>query len=153
MYSPFLSWITFGWLLGLIFGFMFGKGDPQAPLIVSVLGALLGVVGSFTVLTVHQTGKLNAAKTDHHAIIGALLGTIIGGFMGSSSGLGKTMIAVFNPDLPERDWGAFFGATGGIILGAFFGACLASAIGLLLRLWRSRNTGASRYEASESEKP
>ena len=129
----FLPWLTLGVLLGVLLGIAFGKGDPRAPLFVGAVGALLGFVGFFAVSAVHRAWKIDASKTNYLAIVGALLGALCGGVIGALSGLGRLMISVFNPDLPERDFGAFFGAIGGVVLGALFGACLVSAIAPLLR--------------------
>lgn len=151
MNLQFLPWLTFGALLGVLLGFQFGKGDSQAPLIVGAVGALLGLVGFSAVSAVHRAWKIDASKTDHLAIVGALLGAICGGVIGALSGFGRLMISIFNPDLMERDWGAFFGATGGIVLGAFFGACLASAIAPLLRRRRRRHAETAGHNQSETK--
>ncbi|MDB4756332.1 hypothetical protein OAG56_03085 [Mariniblastus sp.] len=129
----FFSWITFGALVGGLLGFQFSKGKPQGVEMVAVVGALLGLVGFFAVSAVHKAYKLDTSKTDHVAIIGSMLGAICGGVIGAFSGFGRLLISIFNPDLMERDWGAFFGGIGGICLGAFLGACLVSAITPLLR--------------------
>lgn len=135
----FLPWLTLETLLGALLGFQFGKGDLQAPLIVGAVGALLGLVGFSAVAVVHRAWKIDACVTDHLAIVGALLGAICGGVIGALSGLGGPLISIFNPDLPERDVGTFFDASGGIVLGAFFGACLVSAIAPFLRRRRLRH--------------
>jgi len=129
----FLSWLTFGLLLGALLGIAFGKGDLRSPLVLGALGGLLGLVGFAAISAVHRTWKVDASTTDYLAILGALLGAICGGVIGALSGFGGLMISIFNQDLPERDFGAFFGATGGIILGALSGACLVSAIAPLFR--------------------
>ena len=135
----FLSWLTFGLLLGALLGFAFGKGDSRAPLLLGALGALLGLVGFAAVSAVHRTWKVDASATNYLAILGALLGAIVGGVIGALSDFGGLMISIFNQDLPERDFGAFFGATGGIVLGALSGACLVSAIAPLFRRRTTRH--------------
>ncbi len=124
----FLPWLTFGVLLGLLLGIVSGKGDPRAPLFVGAVGAVLGLVGFFAVSALHSALKIDASKTNFFAILGALLGAICGGVVGALSDFGRLMISIFNPDLPEQDFRVFFGATGGVVLGALFGACLVSAI-------------------------
>ena len=135
----FLPWLTFGLLLGLLLGIAFGKGDPRAPLFVGAFGGLLGIVGFCAVSAVHKAWKIDASKTNYLAIPGALLGAICGGVIGALGGFGRLMISIFNPDLPERDFRVFFGATGGIILGALFGACLVSAVAPLFRSRKTRH--------------
>jgi hypothetical protein len=146
----FLPWLIFGVLVGLLLGFQFGKGDSQAPLIVGAVGGFLGLVGFSAVSAVHRAWKIDASKTDYFAILGALLGAICGGVTGALSGIGRLMLSIFNPDLPERDWGAFFGAVGGILLGAFFGACLVSAIAPLLSRRRPRHGESAVHKHSEA---
>ena len=146
----FLPWLTFGSLLGALLGFAVGKGDPQAPLFVGTVGACLGLAGCFVVSAVHKTLKIEASTTDHGAIAGGLVGSSCGAVIGAFSGFGKVMISIFNPDLPVRDWGVFFGATGGVILGALFGACVASAV---LPLLRSDRRLGQECDANEDDEP
>ena len=75
-------------------------------------------------------------KTNTLAILGALIGLFLGGFVGASFGFGRVMIAIFNPHLPEQDFGTIFGSIGGGFLGAFF---LALVGGILQRLFVQRN--------------
>ena len=60
-----------------------------------------------------------AHATSFSALAGAFTGLIFGGFFGAFSGFGRIVIAILNPELPERDFGRSFGATGGGLLGAF----------------------------------
>jgi hypothetical protein len=129
----YLTWLIFGTLVGAVLGVAFGKGDPRAPLFVGVFGALLGFLGFLAVSAISRAWKIDVSKTNYLAIFGGLLGAIGGGVIGALGGFGRLMISIFNPDLPERDWGAFFGATGGIFLGAFTGACLVSVIAIFIR--------------------
>ena len=64
--------------------------------------------------------KRDAQPTNISAILGSLVGLFLGGFVGVRLGFGRVMISIFNPDLPERDFGTLFGAIGGGLLGAFF---------------------------------
>ncbi len=146
----FLPWLTFGVLLGVLLGIAFGKGDARAPLFIGAVGAVLGLVGCSAVSAVHRAWKIDASETNERAIAGALLGAICGGVIGALSSFGKLMISIFNPDLPERDFQAFFGATGGIVLGALFGACLVSAIAPLLSRRRPRHGETAGHNRSEN---
>lgn len=123
----------------MLLGFQFGKGDAQAPLIVGAVGALLGLVGFSLVSALHRAWKIDVSTTNYGAILGAMLGAICGGFVGALSGFGRLMISIFNSDLPERDFRIFFGAIGGVFLGALFGACLVSAIAPLFRRRKTRH--------------
>jgi hypothetical protein len=69
--------------------------------------------------------------TNSSAILGAIIGLFLGGVVGVKTGFGRVMISVFNPDLPERDFGTSFGAIGGGILGAFFLALLSGILQML----------------------
>jgi len=57
--------------------------------------------------------------------------------VGARSGFGRVMISIFNPELPEQDFGALFGAVGGGILGAFAASQTA-------RSWTIRRESRSR---------
>jgi len=127
------EWLVFGLVLGSLLGIAFGKYDPRAPLIVGAVGGVLGIVGFCAVSAVSRVWKVDASRTNYFAILGSLLGGVCGGGIGAFSRFGKLVIAIFNPDLPERDFGTFFGATGGVVLGALMGACLASAVAPLFR--------------------
>ena len=120
-----LAWLTFGVLLGLFAGDVFGKGVLRAPFIFGTLGALIGLVGFFAVSAIHRALKLDIPRTNYPAILGA----VFGGIIVAISSLGRLMISIFNPDLLEWEFETFFSATGGAILGGLFGACLAAAIG------------------------
>ena len=64
--------------------------------------------------------KRDAQPTNISAILGSLVGLFLGCFIGVRLEFGRVMISIFNPDLPERDFGTLFGAIGGGLLGAFF---------------------------------
>ncbi len=147
-----LPWLAFGLLLGSLLGIAFGKGDPRAPLFLGAIGGLLGFFGYAGVSAVHRTWKIDASKTDYLAILGALLGSICGSVIGAISGFGRLMISTFNPDLPERDFAASFGAIGGLVLGALSGACLVSAIGPLLRRRSARRRKTLRDKQIEGNR-
>lgn len=68
------------------------------------------------------------SKTNTLAILGSLIGLFVGGYVGASFGLGRVMIAIFNPSLPEQDFGSLFGSIGGGFLGAFILALLGGTV-------------------------
>ena len=140
------GWLVFGLVLGSLLGIAFGKHDPRAPLIVGAVGGVLGLVGFCAVSTISRVWKVDASRTNYLAILGSLLGGVCGGCMGASRRFGKLVIAIFNPDLPERDFGTFFGATGGVVLGALVGACLVSAAESLFK--RPKNKHEEAEETS-----
>ena len=129
-----LIWPAFGAAAGAALGFAFGKGDPQAPVVVAGIGTLLGLLASSVVRVSHQVLGTNVAQTHVAAMIGAPVGAVVGGVIGAFSGFGRIMIAIFNPDLMEQDFGMSFGTIGGVFLGALIGVCLAA---LTVRLFPS----------------
>ena len=84
--------------------------------------------------------------TNSSAILGAIIGLFLGGVVGVKIGFGRVMISIFNPDLPERDFGTSFGAIGGGILGAFFLALLSGILQMLF----VRPENAAAVEDSEA---
>ncbi|MEO1997872.1 MAG: hypothetical protein ABGZ17_21640 [Planctomycetaceae bacterium] len=132
MKKEFLTWLVFGGLVGALLGFGFGKGDPRVPLIVAAVGVVLAVLGSLAVRVLHRATGADVSKRNTPALLGALIGAVAGGVIGAYSGFGRIMIAIFNPDLMERDFGMSFGAIGGVFLGAVAGACLAALTARLL---------------------
>jgi len=140
-----IAWLTFGVLLGLFLGIVFGKGDLQAPFIVGTVGALFGLVGFFAVSAIHRASKLDTSLTNYPAILGALVGAVFGGIIGATSSLGRLMISIFNPDLLEWDFGTSFGAIGGAILGALFGACLSAAIAAFFTHLKTRHDETAEH--------
>ena len=145
-----LPWLTLGMLTGILLGFQIHKGDAQAPLILGAVGTLLGLVGFSVVSAAHRAWKIDASTTNYVPILGAMLGAICGGLVGALSGFGRLMISIFNSDLPERDFRTFFGAIGGVFLGALLGACLVSAIPSLLRRRKTRHEDAARHNHGEA---
>jgi len=133
MKKDLLMWSVLGAAIGALFGLGAGKGDPLAPVIVAGFGIVLGLLGAVAVRLSHQATKTDASQTNVAALIGAPIGSVIGGAIGAYSGLGRIMIAIFNPDLMERDFGMSFGIIGGVVLGAIAGACLAALIARWLR--------------------
>jgi uncharacterized membrane protein YeaQ/YmgE (transglycosylase-associated protein family) len=132
MKKDILTWSVFGGLVGALLGLGFGKGDPRAPVFVAAMGVVLGVLGSLVVRVLHRATGADVSKRNTPALIGALIGSVAGGVIGAYSGFGRIMIAIFNPDLMERDFGMSFGAIGGVFLGAMAGACLAALTAVLL---------------------
>ena len=96
----------------------------------AILLSTLVIVGMGAVST--QSAN-NQPPTNTYAILGAILGLFLGGLAGAKiSFLGRAMIAIFNPDLPERDYGTSFGVIGGALLGAFVLALLLSQLQKLI---------------------
>ena len=124
--------IVFVALLGVgiaLLAWAFSTRDKEGMLIFFFGAALLlctFVVGGWRV------GSRKTPATNSSAILGALIGLFLGGFVGARVGFGRVMISVFNPDLPEQDFGTLFGAIGGGILGAFFLALLSGILHMLI---------------------
>lgn len=76
-------------------------------------------------------GTPNPPSTNKFAIVGAVIGLLFGGVIGANCGFGRVVIAVFNPELMEQDFGMTLGAIGGGILGAFVLAFLFGIVQLL----------------------
>ena len=127
-----LVWLTFGAVLGSLVGVAVGKGDPRASLFVAGLGGLLAVAGRCVAGLAGNTkfGVISAARWP--IIVGLLTGVAIGGVVGATTSFGPLMIALFNPDLPPRDFAAVFGGLGGGVVGAACGTLLGAAVA---RLW------------------
>ncbi len=77
-------------------------------------------------------GKPRPLVTNHYAMVGAVIGLFLGGLVGVRSGFGRFMISIFNPDLPERDFGLEFGAIGGGLVGAFLVALLGGILQIVI---------------------
>lgn len=133
MMAHLLLWSLFGGMVAALLGIMFGKGDPAAPLVLGGLGVFLGTLGGILATRLQAGMEKSARHMDYPAIGGCLVGMISGGVVGAYSGFGRVMIALFNPDLPYRDFGASFGAIGGGFLGAILGACTVSLLVKRLR--------------------
>jgi hypothetical protein len=96
-------------------------------------GLFIFFLGSLTLICAVVVGpRRHAQRTNTPAIACALIGLLLGGVVGEKIGLGRAMITVFNPDLPEQDFGATFGAIGGGILGAFVFALLGGILHMLI---------------------
>ncbi|MEE3367802.1 MAG: hypothetical protein VX346_00520 [Planctomycetota bacterium] len=122
-------WIVLGVVLGSAVGVSFGKSDWRAPVVVGAFGGLLGFVGGVVVRGIERTLRSKGGgATDYAGLGGALAGAVAGGMIGRQSGFGRLMITVFNPQLPPQDFAAPFGMLGGIVIGAFVGAALASGL-------------------------
>ena len=114
---------------------------------VSILLSTLAVGGLRRYRSKYSAEK--TPKTNAFAILGALIGLSLGSALGARSGFGEVMISIFNPDLPQQDYGTVFGAVGGGILGAFLLALLS---GSLLLLRRTKKVGTvERIEASSPD--
>lgn len=113
-------------------------------------GMFIFAVGAATLLCTVAVAvlpsKTKSPRTHVAALLGALVGLFLGGFIGASTRLGRLLISILNPDLPEHDFGTPFGAIGGAILGAF---SLALLLGVLRTVFvRSRNVCRADCEQS-----
>ena len=123
-----VNWIVLGLVLGLTLGALGAKSVWGPPVILVAIGGLLGGVAGIVVPGIHRTLRWKSGVTDYAGLGGALAGTLAGGMVGRQSGLGRTMIAIFNPQLPPQDFAAPFGMLGGMLIGALLGAILTSGI-------------------------
>ena len=103
-----VRWFVLGMVLGIALSSVMGKPDWGAPVVVMGLGGLLGGVGGMVVRGIERTLRLKSGVTDHAGLGGALTGAVMGGVVGNQSGLGRLMIALFNPQLPAQDFAVPF---------------------------------------------
>ena len=100
-------------------------------MLIFLLGAAI-LIGTLVVggmrLAASTVFKRKHPTKNTAAIFAAILGLFLGGFVGAQIGFGRVMISIFNPDLPEQDFSALFGAVGGGLLGAFFFALLSGTL-------------------------
>ena len=122
------NWVVLGSVLGLTLGALGSKSVWGPPVILVAIGGLLGVGAGGVVPGIHRALRWNSGVTDYASLGGALAGTVVGGIVGRQSGLGRTMIAIFNPQLPPQDFAGPFGMMGGMLIGAFGGAIVTSGI-------------------------
>ena len=123
-----VNWIVLGLVLGLTLGALGARSVWGPPVILVAIGGLLGGVAGIVVPGIHRTLRWKSGVTDYAGLGGALAGTLAGGMIGRQSGLGRTMIAIFNPQLPPQDFAAPFGMLGGMVMGALLGAILSSGV-------------------------
>jgi len=131
----FMRWAAFGTLVGCLSGYALksSKGDMSAPIVMGLVGFALGMGGLAFVSIVHRGLKWDRPMTNLAAIVAPLGGAVVGGCVGAVSNLGRVMLAIFNPDLPEMDFLITFGAIGGVFIGAVVGVCLVPITGALVR--------------------
>jgi len=128
-----VNWIVLGLVLGLTLGALGAKSAWGPPVVLMAIGGLLGFVAGIVAPGIHRTLRWNSGLTDYAGLGGAFAGTVAGGMVGRQSGLGRTMIAIFNPQLPPQDFAAPFGMLGGMVIGALLGAILTSGVYRLCR--------------------
>lgn len=104
--------------------YLFGAGA-------AILLCTLAVAGLRRFGSARSRGGVPA--TNQAAMLGSLIGLFAGGLAGARSGFGRVMISIFNPGLPERDFGTCFGAIGGGLLGAFLFAILGAVVERVVR--------------------
>ena len=123
-------WGGFGALIGAALG---GAFDGSALLVLAAIGAVIGAVGAVVV----RIGAPKQPPPKNYlaiggcligAVVGSPLGAVVGSPLGAITGLGQPMLALFNPDLPPRDFEAVFGAIGGVFVGAVAGALVGAAL-------------------------
>ena len=122
MKFKYLVWPLAACCVGIGIGLLTRSSVYTPSLVLGTAGLFAGLLGGLIVSGVHLGLKMDPAKTSLSAICGALLGACVGGYLGATSKLGSSMIALFNPDLPERDFGSLFGGIGGALIGACAGA-------------------------------
>lgn len=124
-------WVASGSAVGAILGIVASKGggvDWGATFALGLIGACLGAIGAWII-------RLARPRTRSTANLPALAGAVVcalGGIpIGVISGLGRPMLAVFNPDLPRQDFEGVFGGLGGVFVGAVFGTLAGSLVARL----------------------
>ena len=127
-------WLVLGSAIGAAFGFLVGKGDPIAPLIVGLIGAGLGLAGFFVVIASNKVWQVDNARINSAAAIGATVGAIMGGILGPVIRLGDFIILKLQLDLVGEDVVEMLGVCGGVLIGAFLGACIFALV--LPAIWR-----------------
>ena len=92
-----------------------------------------GIFISTLVMFVSREADKNNEKrrTNKLAISTAIIGMVLGGFVGPKTRLGELMISWLNPGLPVREYAVTFGAIGGCLLGAFILAAMTGILGAI----------------------
>ena len=127
-------WLVLGSTIGAAFGFLVGKSDPMAPLIVGGIGAGLGLAGFLVVIASNKVWQVDNARVNSAAAIGATVGAIMGGILGPLTRLGNFIILKLHPDLVGEDVVEMMGVCGGVLIGAFLGACIFAMV--LPAIWK-----------------
>ena len=122
MKFKYIVWPFTACRVGIGIGLLTRSSDYTPSLVLGTAGLIARLLGALIVSGVHLGLKMDPAKTSLAAICGALIGACVGGYLGAISKLGSSMIALFNPDLPEGDFGSLFGGFGGVLIGACAGA-------------------------------
>ena len=117
-----LLWPLIPAIAGAAYGWLASSADLAAAIFLGATGLVVGTLGRMLVSGVHNGLKVNVKKTSVAGLVGALLGIVIGGYLGVTSGFGTWMIATFNPGLPEMDFKDSFGFIGGVFIGSVVGA-------------------------------
>ena len=138
---------TFLWPLmpacaGAAYGWLVSSSDFSAAIFLGSAGLVAGTLGALLVSGVHTGLKVNVKKTSVAGLVGALLGIVIGGYVGVTSGFGTWMIATFNPGLPEMDFKEPFGFIGGVFIGSVVGALMMAGLFCIVQ-GRSASRGSS----------
>ena len=128
MGSVLVRWGGFGAVVGVALAILTLKGgafDWRPILLLGAIGAVIGTCGG---VVVRLVAPGHPSPTNHAAIAGCLVGAVVGGAVGATTGLGRPMLALFNPTLPPRDYQQVFGIIGGVVVGAVAGALAGAAL-------------------------
>ena len=117
-----LFWPAVPGCAGAAYGWLISSSDFFASMFLGAVGLIAGTVGGILVSGLHTGLKVDVKKTSVAGLVGALLGVVVGGYLGVTSGFGTWMIATFNPGLPEMDFRDLFGFIGGVFIGSVVGA-------------------------------
>ncbi len=128
---------------GVAYGLLVPSSDFSASMFLGAAGLIAGTVGGTLVSGVHTGLRLDVKKTSVAGIVGALLGVVVGGYLGVTSGFGTWMIATFNPDLPAMDFRDGFGFIGGVFVGSVVGAIGMAGLVSFFH-WRRATKAASK---------
>jgi hypothetical protein len=126
-------WGGLGALIGSALAITTLKGGTVEWLPLLIFGAIGALVGAVGGVVVRICAPACPSPTNSLAVVGLLVGALAGGTVGVVTGLGQPLIALFNPDLPLRDFQSLFGAVGGVFMGAVAGALLGAAMSRILR--------------------
>lgn len=117
-----LLWPVVPGCAGAAYGWLISSSDLSAAMFLGAAGLITGTLGGMLVAGAHTGLKVDVKKTSVAGIVGALIGVVVGGYLGVTTGFGTWMIATFNPGLPEMDFRDSFGLIGGVFIGSVVGA-------------------------------
>ena len=139
----FLLWPVLPACAGAAYGLLISSTDLSAAAFLGGAGLIAGGLGGMLVSGVHSGLKVDVKKTSVAGVVGALLGVVVGGYLGVTSGFGPWMIATFNPGLPEMDFRDPFGFIGGVFLVSVAGAIAMAGLVSVFQ-WKRAGNPASK---------